>query len=145
MGEQNDRDTTACPECGAPLVNGMTCWEQLGAIGAWEFQDPELLAEHFLTVASYNLQHPAQFTDEAIDGLRAAFIGRLDNGLSIAEIRHRAAAAYAGKKRVLKNEIERRPALRRWRMTIADVYIPDRPQGAAERVRRWAATIRSEL
>jgi hypothetical protein len=145
MSEQNDRNTTACSECGAPMVNGLTCWEQLGAIGAWEFQDPELLAEHFLTVASYNLQHPAQFTDEAINGLRATFIERLDNGLTITEIRHRTATAYAGKKPVLKNQTERRPVLRRWRMTIADVYIPDQRQGAAERVRRWAAVIRSEL
>jgi Family of unknown function (DUF5946) len=143
--EYDDQNTIACPECGAPLVDAMTCREQLGMIGAWEFQDPELLAEHFLTVASYNLQHPAQFTDEAIAGLRAAFIERLDNGLTIAEIRHRAATAYAGKKRVLKDPAERRPVLRRWRMTIADVYIPDQPQGAAERVRRWAAAIRSEL
>jgi hypothetical protein len=145
MAEYINQDTVECPECGARTVNGMTCWEQLGAIGAWEFQDPELLAEHFLTVASYNLQHPAQFTDEAIVGLRAAFIERLDNGVAVAELRRRTARAYAGKKRVLKEESERRPALRRWRLTIADVYIPDQPQGAAERVRRWAATIRSEL
>jgi hypothetical protein len=32
------------------------------------------LSHYFLTVASYNLQHPAQFTDEAINGLRATFI-----------------------------------------------------------------------
>jgi hypothetical protein len=30
-------------------------------------------------------------------------------------------------------------------MTIADVYIPERPQGAAGRVAAWAAAIRSEL
>ncbi len=22
------------------MVNGMTCWEMLGAIGAWEYHDP---------------------------------------------------------------------------------------------------------
>jgi hypothetical protein len=46
---------------------------------------------------------------------------------------------------VLKPESERRPALRRWSMTIADVYIPDQPQGAAARVRAWAAAIRREI
>jgi len=35
--------------------------------------------------------------------------------------------------------------LRDWGMTIADVYLPDQPQGAVERVRAWAATIRSQL
>jgi hypothetical protein len=86
MGGYNDQSTIACPECDTTLVDGMTCWEQLGMIGVWEFQYPELLTEHFLTAASYNLQHPAQFTDEAIAGLRAVFIERLDNGLTIAEI-----------------------------------------------------------
>jgi hypothetical protein len=142
--KQPDAATT-CPECGARRVDGMTCWEQLGMIGAWEFQDPALMAEHFLTVAGYNLQHPAQFTDEAIAGLRTAFIQRLDDGLSVAAIRQRNANAYDGSKRVRKPEAERQLVLRRWAMTIADVYIPDQPQGAAARVRAWAAAIRKEI
>ncbi len=134
-----------CPECGATRVNGLTCWEQLGMIGVWEFQDPELYAEHFLTVAAYNLQHPTQFTDEALAGLRASFIDRLDNNTPTQEIRRRAGRAYQGNKRVLKDESERKSVLRRWSMTIADVYIPDKPEGAAARVRAWAASIRKEL
>jgi hypothetical protein len=136
---------TTCPECGAPLVEGMGCWEMLGAIIAWEYDDPELLSEHFLTVASYNLQHPAQFTDAALAGLRAAYIERLDNNLPIAEIRRRVGRVAQGAAPVLRPEAERRPRLRRWGMTIADVYIPDRPEGAAGRVRAWAAAIRREL
>jgi hypothetical protein len=134
-----------CPECGAPALDGMTCWEQLGALIAWEYQDPELLAEHFLTVASYNLQHPAQFTAEALGGLRSAFIERLDANLPVVDIRRRTGRAYAGSKRVLRPEAERRPVLRLWSMTIADVYLPGQPEGAAERVRAWAAAIRREL
>ncbi len=65
MSEQTQLPEARCPECDAPIVNGMTCWEMLGAILAWEYHDPELMAEHFLTVASYNLQHPAQFTGAA--------------------------------------------------------------------------------
>ena len=145
MSETPNPDTATCPECGAPTVDGWTCWEQLGALIAWEYDDPELAAEHFLTVASYNLQHPAQFTDEAIAGLRVAVIERLDNDLPVAEIRRRNAAEYEGKQRVLRPEGERRPVLRRWSMTIADVYTPDQPAGAAARVRAWAAAIRSEL
>jgi hypothetical protein len=116
----------------------------LGAIIAWEYQDAELLAEHFLTVASYNLQHPAQVTDAALAGLRAVFIERLDRGLGVAEIRRRVGAA-AGAARVLKPEAARQPVLRQWSMTIADVYLPDRPAGASDRVRAWAAAIRREL
>lgn len=141
---QHDQ-AAACPECGAPAVDGMGCWEMLGALIAWEYDDPELLAEHFLTVASYNLQHPAQFTDAAIDGLRVALADRLDRGVSVAELRRRASATYQGKTRVLRPEAERQPVLRRWPVTIADVYLPDRPDGAAGRVRAWAAAIRREF
>ena len=78
MSEQTQAHQGYCPECGAPSVNGTTCWEVLGALLAWEYDDPELQAEHFLTVASYNLQHPAQFTETALAGLQAVFIERLD-------------------------------------------------------------------
>ncbi|HEY0603029.1 MAG TPA: DUF5946 family protein [Herpetosiphonaceae bacterium] len=145
MSDTPTANLTTCPECGAPTVDGLTCWEQLGALIAWEYDDPELAAEHFLTVAAYNLQHPAQFTDEAIEGLRVAMIERLDNDLPVAAIRRRNAAEYEGKKRVLRPEAERRPVLRRWPMTIADVYTPEQPAGAAVRVRAWATAIRSQL
>ena len=123
----------------------MTCWEMLGAIGAWEYQDPEHMAEHFLTVASYNLQHPAQFTDEALAGLRVAVMDYLDQGISPAELRRRASQAYEGKRRVLKPENERRPILYQWGSTIADVYLPDHPEGAATRVRAWGASIAAKI
>ena len=136
---------TICPECGAPWVKGMSCWEQLGALLAWEWQDPDLQAVHFLTVAAYNLQHPAQFTDGAIVGLRAALIDYHDKGVTTAEIRARMALLAEGNSRVLRPEAERRPALRRWRMTIADVYSAGQPEGAAQRVEAWAASLRTEL
>jgi hypothetical protein len=136
--------TAACPECGAPAVDGMSCWEQLGATLAWEVDDPELLAAHFLTVASYNLQHPAQFTGDALAGLRSVFVERLDEGIAVEELRRRAVRQFEGQTRVLKRPSERRPFLRRWTMTITNVYILDRPQGAA-RVRAWAAAIRKDL
>jgi hypothetical protein len=138
-------DDTRCPECGAPPVDGLDCFGQMGAVCAWEWQDPELAAVHFLTVASYNLQHPAQFTAETLDNLRAVYSEHLDHGLPVAEIRRRIGAQAAGAVRVLKPEAERRPILRRWPLTIADVYLPDQPQGAAARVKAWAASIRREL
>jgi hypothetical protein len=145
MDRRASPDSGACPECGAPRIVGLSCWEQLGLLLAWEYEDPELRAEHFLTVAAYNLQHPAQFTDEALASLRAAFSEHLDNGLSPQEIRRRVGMTAAGKTRVLRDEGERRPVLRSWTMTISDVYIPGKPGGAAARVRAWAAGIRREL
>jgi len=134
-----------CPECGAPQVEGLDCWGQLGAILAWEWSDPELSAQHFLTVASYNLQHPSQFTDAAYAGLRAAYIEHLDHGLPVAEIRRRITTVAAGSQRVLKPAAERQPVLRRWPLTIAHVYIPHQPEDAARRVKEWAANIRAAL
>jgi hypothetical protein len=112
---------------------------------AWEANDPALRAEHFLIVASYNLQHPAHLTDAALANLRAGLIERLDNGVAVVELRRRASWQFAGKTRVLKPASERRPVLRRWSTTIADVYLADRPAGAAERVWAWAAAIRREM
>lgn len=145
MADRDGNGPTNCPECGAPRVNEMDCWWQLGGIISWEFENPELFAEHFFTVACYNLQHPAQFTEEASEQLRSGFIERLDHGLSVAEIRRRTAKVYEGSKRVLKRESDRFPVLRSWSMTIADVYIPDHPDGVVQRVRDWAAAIRREL
>ena len=145
MDQPTNQDVTTCPECGAAWAHGMTCWEQLGGVIGWESEDPELLAQHFLTVACYNLQHPAQFTDESIAWLRTSLIERLDRGTAVEELRRRASRVYEGSKRVLRPESERKPVLRSWRMTISDVYIPDQSQGAAARVRAWAAGIRDEL
>ena len=86
-------------------------------------------------VASYNLPHPAQFTDAAIAGPRELFIAHLDQGVAVVEVRRRVAQSTAGCVTVLKPAAERRPVLRHWPMTIADVYIPGQPEGAAERVK----------
>lgn len=119
MVEPVKQEETICPECGAPRVEGLTCWEQLGGILAWEYQDPDFRAEHFLTVAAYNLQHPAQFTAAVMADLRAAMIEHLDHGVSVEALRRWAAQTYGGQKRVLKPEV-----LRRWQMTIVNSNKP---------------------
>ena len=137
-----DSSGDQCPECGASRVDGLECWDMLGQLIAWEADDAKLAAEHFLTVASYNLQHPAQFTDEAIAGLRQSYVEHLDHGLPVSEIRRRASAAVDGAKRVRRDAASVRPVLRTWPMTIVDVYGAGDPNGAAERVRAWAREIR---
>ena len=140
-----NREETSCPECGAPHSGDMTCWDLLGAILAWEWQDQDLAAEHFLTVATYNLQHPAQFTDAALAGLRDAFIDYLDRGITVDEIRRRVGRISEGSERVLKDDADQQKVRRPWPMTVADVYAADQPDGAAQRVRVWAASTRQEL
>jgi len=117
----------------------------LGEIIAWEYSDPELLKKHFLTVASYNLQHPSQFTEEAIQGLQTSLRNYLEGKEGVAEIREKNFRAHEGANRVRKPESERVIAPRAWSMTIADVYVPDHPQGAAGRVQAWAETIDKSL
>ncbi|MCW5876960.1 MAG: hypothetical protein KIS85_08785 [Anaerolineales bacterium] len=136
--------TATCPECGGAQTDGFSCWGLLGAIIAWEMYDRELASEHFKTVAAYNLQHPAQFSEDALAGLREALAQQIDQGLPAAEIRKRMGASFEGSRRVLKPEAEQQPVLRGWRMTIADVYQGGQ-EGAAQRVRDWAASIRAEL
>ena len=140
-----DPAARACPECGAQRVGDLGCRDMLGHLLAWEVDDAELRAEHFLTVASYNLQHPSTFTDEAIAGLRQSYVDYLDRGISIAEIRRRASAAFDGAKRVRRDGASARPVLCTWPMTIASVYGTGERYGAAERVRAWAKAIREEM
>ena len=140
-----DASVRMCAECGAPRVGELACFDMLGQLLAWEVDYAELRAEHFLTVASYNLQHPAQFTDDAIAGLRQSYIDYLDRGIAIGEIRRRASAAFDGSKRVRRGEASIRPVLRTWPMTIADVYGVGDPSGAAERVRMWGREIREVI
>jgi len=78
-------------------------------------------------------------------GRQATYSDYLDHGLTVAEIRRRVGKSAAGAARVLKPESERQPVLRQLAMTIADVYLPDHPQGAAERVRAWSAVIRHAI
>ena len=112
---------------------------------AWEWQDPETFDLHFVTVSTWNLQHPAQFTDAAVMGLRRVYIDHLDHGRPVLDIRREVSSAANGSTRVLRPEGDRRPDLRRWDLTIADVYLPDQPQGAANRVRAWSVAVRRAL
>lgn len=134
-----------CPECSASTVDGVACAEQFGAVLAWEQDDAELLAEHFLTVASYNLQHPSRFTADALDRLRESLALYLEGELAVKDIRRRMATVFDGPRRVMVREHERVVVARAWPLTIADVYCGGRAQGAAERVRAWAASVREAL
>ena len=132
-----DDGQTECPECGATQVP-LTCRERLELLLAWEVDDEALRAQHFLTVASYNLQHPAAFTDEALAGLRDALDGYLDGRLTIAAIRRRA----GGVERVHRPANEVRLRRRDWPMTIDAVAVAGQPAHAATRVLAWAESIR---
>lgn len=134
-----------CPECGAALPTGLACFDLLGLVIAWEAEDAALQALHFETVATYNLQHPAQFMPEALAHVHAGLAARVRDGLGIAEIRRRTGARYQGPAKVLRPEHERRPVLRAWPLTLADIWADGQPAGAAERVQAWTKATLAEL
>ncbi|NJO82516.1 MAG: hypothetical protein HC828_06610 [Blastochloris sp.] len=136
-----DRCMTTCPECGAAHNDGLTCEARFHLLLAWEAQDAALQQVHFLTVASYNLQHPAMFQPAALAGLRSAFRAYLRDGVPISAVRAAMRPSVDGATKVLRPIAERQPVLRTWPMTIADVTLPDQPAGAAERVQAWAQAI----
>jgi hypothetical protein len=137
--------TERCAECGGPLVDGKDCREQLASILGWESSDPELFTLHFYTVASFNLQHPAQFTDGALQELRSAFVEALDATTPIETLSRKMGAKFQGSKRVLRSAGNRHPVLKDWQVTGADVFASGLPDGAAYRVRRWASSVRTPL
>lgn len=126
-----------CPECGAAQTP-LTCRQRLELLLAWEVDDAELSQKHFLTVASFNLQHPAAFTEEARAGLEEALDGYLDGHLTIAAIRQRASKAA----RIHRPAGEVRPRRRDWPVTLDMVAVPGQPRDAAARVLSWAESIR---
>ena len=135
----------ACSECGAPVVDGLDCQGQLDVVLSWEWTDPQLSAEHFSTVAIFNLQHPSRFQQDAIAGLAAAVVAHVDDGLPVSAIRRQVGRATAGATRVLKPEAERVIVSRRWALTVGHVYNRNNPLAAADRVREWARSTRNEL
>ena len=144
MGLQIEADVPNCSECGTLSYDGLTCQERLHRILALEQTDSELKSLHFLTVAAFNIQHPAQFTEDAVAGLRKSFSDYLDGRITIEDIKQRN-REFNGPKRVVKFAFERIPILRCWKMTTADVFLPADSKGTAARVNQWAQSIKSEL
>ena len=133
-----------CGECGAEKVDGLSCFERFGTVLSWEATDQELLGLHFWTVACYNLQHPAQFTDDAIKGLKEVFCEAYDKDVPISYIRKKMSRLTDGKFKVIKEQASE-PKLVKWSMTISDIYNQKQPDRAADRVNQWRKTVREEL
>jgi len=134
----------ACPECLGEEIDGLGCREMLGVVTSWEWDNPELGARHFDIVASYLIQHPHQYKDEAIQGLKLMLGKYLDGELSVDRIRKIHGDLFAGSSRVLADEGDRIVKPREWPVTIAHVYAGG-PGEAVARVTHWAARVRGSL
>ena len=145
MTNKLKRSKQYCSECGARLVDSMTCNELLAEVLGWESIDLELSKEHFFTVATFCLQHPARFTVDAHQILRSSFIDAFDNLISFEDLGKCMATRFNGKLKVLRNHKERNPILKKWDLTIADVYHHGQSKNAGERVRQWSQFVRDQL
>lgn len=136
--------STTCPECGAPLKDGLTCQEQYEALLAWEYEYPAAYgAAHHITVTCYNLQHPAKFTPRALESMRSGLREIVEKHLPPQELRRRNATLFAGKEKVLRH-LPGAPVLRRWSRTVADIRT-DSPEVYIMDINAWARAILAEI
>lgn len=70
-----------------------------------------------VTVICYNLQHPAAFSEEAIEWMRSTLRAIAEEGLSPAELRKRSQKQPKGQVKVL-NKTPKKPGRVEWPMTV---------------------------
>lgn len=140
-----------CPDCGVTVADDGTCRAMFDELLAHEYAFPPAFgAVHHLTVAAYSLQHPRGYSRDAIGTWRTMIADSLDGVATPAEFLRRARAEFDGAVRVREPGAEPPPEWpRSWPMTVADVIVPpgETPDAAGhiDRVRRWAASIRTAL
>ena len=136
----------ACPECGAPMHNGLACREIYEELLNLESSDPDGAGSvHSLSVVCYVLQHPRGYSDAALTWGLNSLKEILKNGRP----RSNSPPSRRGIFDFFKRKLTAGPAIRpaaptRWQMTIDQVYRSD-SLGHPERVRRWAWTILTDL
>lgn len=143
-------EISVCRGCGSrlPAIEGpvhayMTsspaCWAAFGEVIAREFQNPDLMPVHRLTVDVWAIQHPGDGSRQAIQsvGLHLArLMVQLDEGLSGAAA-NEAMLGFAAR----KAELPELPQPDRYAMTVADVVAATAPEAHAAAVRRWAQAV----
>jgi hypothetical protein len=143
----NSEEKNICPECGAQLPPGRTCWHVFGELLAREFEDTEPLNVHHLTVLCYMLQHPSFYSDEAYDWAITALRSAVRDGVAPVELRRRAEQYFKSGAKIKVTRRDQgataRPA-RRWSMTVADA-VGESVEGHNERVRAWAEAVLADL
>lgn len=114
-----------CIECGAKEEDGLSCWEQLGYLLAWEQNNPKLYALHFWTVSRYMLQHPSNFTKEGCALTKKLFRDACDYNWETPYILKKNREVTTNKTFKIVNPIpvaEKVRVLTKWDMTVNDVY-----------------------
>ena len=136
----------ACPECGAPMHNGLACREIYEELLNLESNDPDGAGSvHSLSVVCYVLQHPRGYSNAALTWGLSSLKEFLKKGSSWSESQPNRRGIFKFLRRKHKTGPAIRPSIpTRWQMTIDQVYRPDLV-GHPERVKRWARTILIDL
>lgn len=143
-----------CPGCGSrlPTVDGPThaymtsspaCWAAFGEVMAREFQNPDLLPIHRLSVDAWAIQHPGDGSRRAIQsvGLHLArLMTQLDEGLE-GEAANARMLSFAAR----KSELPELTPPSRWSMTVAEVAPALDPGEHAAAVRAWAEAVWDDM
>jgi len=143
-------EISVCPGCGSrlPAVEGpvhayMTsspaCWAAFGEVMAREYQNPDLMPVHRLSVDAWAAQHPGDGSRQAIQsvGLHLArLMVQLDDGLT-GDAANAAMLGFAAR----KAELPELPQPPRYSLTVADVVEAAEPVAHAAAVRRWAESV----
>jgi hypothetical protein len=136
-----------CVECGAAEQDGLSCSEQFGYLLVWEHNDSNLYALHFWSVSNYMLQHPSHFTKEGYDLTKRLFCDAYDYNWETSYILKKNREVTTNKNFKIVNQtpfVERVRVLRKWTMTVSDVYAAGE-KDAIQNVKKWRDCIRTEL
>lgn len=143
-------EISVCPGCGSrlPAVEGpihayMTsspaCWAAFGEVMAREYQNPDLMPVHRLSVDAWAVQHPGDGSRQAIQSVGLHLVRlmvQLDDGLS-GEAANTAMLGFAARKATL-------PVLtppERYALTVAEVAGAIQPSDHILAVRAWAEAV----
>jgi len=139
-----------CEQCGSPLVGSERCRGFFDKLLALEFEDRDAFAEHHLTVACYQLQHPKGFSGEAVEAWCEVVRASLEYGTPPTAIRRAMSARFEGATQVRREGSH--VAVwwpRRWPMTVRDVVQPEEQIASAathvQLVRTWAKSVLDTL
>jgi hypothetical protein len=141
----------ACPDCGADIPDGENCHGKFEQLLAHEYAFPQAFGTvHHMTVAAYSLQHPRDYSRDALKLWRVILAESLDGLTTPTQFLERARAQFSGGLRVREKGALPPPEWpHAWPVTVLDVLVPPGEVPDAEghivRVKRWAASIRETL
>lgn len=137
--------SNTCEKCSAHLPMGNTCQSIFNEFMALEFTDPSYGQVHFLTVASYMVQHEG-YSDEMYVWVQTALRKHLEEGYATELIRQDMARG-PGSTKGIRRPVNASPLPKvAWTMTIADVAAQMHDaESYCKLIEQWGRTTLKEM